>query len=117
MGAHRLGQGNRRADDHGPVGAIQGLDPDHVAHVGTASKSFAPGLRLGWLSAPQELTAVLTDRKSAADSGSPAIDQLALAGLLETGGYERQVVRIRHVHRRRRDLLMRALAAWSPACR
>jgi DNA-binding transcriptional MocR family regulator len=53
-----------------------------VAHVGTAAKTFAPGLRLGWISAPAELVDDLQARKSAADSGSPAIDQLALASLL-----------------------------------
>lgn len=100
--------------DRIPVGAIQGLDPEHVAHAGTASKTFAPGLRLGWVSAPHDLAAELASRKSAADSGSPAIDQLALASLLDTGGYEKQVVRIRHVYRRRRDLLMRALGEWFP---
>jgi GntR family transcriptional regulator/MocR family aminotransferase len=52
--------------------------------------------------------------KSAADSGSPAVDQLALAGLLSAGDYERHVVRARHLYRRRRDLLQRALAARLP---
>jgi GntR family transcriptional regulator/MocR family aminotransferase len=100
--------------DRTPVGAVQGLDPERVAHVGTASKTMAPGVRLGWISAPAELVSDLLARKSAADSGSPAIDQLALASLLEAGEYERHIVRARHDYRRRRDLLVRALTARLP---
>ena len=100
--------------DHTPVGAVQGLDPERVAHVGTASKTMAPGVRLGWISAPAELVTDLLARKSAADSGSPAIDQLALADLLVTGEYERHIVRARHAYRRRRDLLVHALTANLP---
>jgi GntR family transcriptional regulator / MocR family aminotransferase len=100
--------------DRTPAGAVQGLDPERVAHVGTASKAMAPGVRLGWISAPAELVSDLLARKSAADSGSPAIDQLALAGLLSSGEYERHVVRARHAYRRRRDLLVRALTANLP---
>ena len=100
--------------DRTPIGAIQGLDPSRVAHVGTTSKTFAPALRLGWISAPAGLTGDLQARKSAADSGSPAIDQLALTSLLTTGEYERHIVRARHAYRRRRDLLLHALTARFP---
>jgi GntR family transcriptional regulator/MocR family aminotransferase len=100
--------------DRTPVGAVQGLDPERVAHVGTASKAMAPGVRLGWISAPAELVSDLLARKSAADSGSPAIDQLALADLLSSGEYERHIARARHAYRRRRDLLVRALTANLP---
>jgi GntR family transcriptional regulator / MocR family aminotransferase len=100
--------------DRTPIGAVQGLDPRRVAHVGTTSKTFAPGLRLGWISAPADLADDLQARKSAADSGSPAIDQLALADLLTSGEYERHIVRARHAYRRRRDLLLHALTARFP---
>ena len=103
--------------DRTPVGAVQGLDPRRVAHVGTTSKTFAPGLRLGWISAPAELADDLRARKSAADSGSPAIDQLALADMLTSGEYERHVVHARNAYRRRRDLLLRALTARFPGLR
>ena len=71
-------------------------------------------MRLGWISAPADLAGDLQARKSATDSGSPAIDQLALASLLSSGEYERHVVRARHVYRRRRDLLLDALIARFP---
>ena len=69
--------------DRLPIGALQGLDPSHVAHAGTASKTLAPGLRIGWLSLPGELVGPITAMKNLADSGSPSIDQFALATLIE----------------------------------
>jgi len=56
-------------------------------------------------------------RRVLSDSGSPAIDQLALADLLSTGEYERHVVRARHEYRRRRDRLVRTLARKLPRLR
>jgi GntR family transcriptional regulator/MocR family aminotransferase len=53
-------------------------------------------------------------RKSSADSGSPAIDQLALAHLLASGEYERHIAAARRAYRRRRDLLVRTLATRGP---
>jgi GntR family transcriptional regulator/MocR family aminotransferase len=101
--------------DRTPIGAIQGLDPGRVAHVGTVSKTLAPGVRLGWITAPAYLIDELVARKSAADSGSPAIDQLALADLISSGEYERHIATARRAYRRRRDLLVRELAACLPA--
>jgi GntR family transcriptional regulator / MocR family aminotransferase len=101
--------------DRTPIGALQGLDPSRVAHVGTVSKTLAPGVRLGWITAPASLVEGLVARKSSADSGSPAIDQLALADLLSSGEYERHIAAARRVYRRRRDLLVRELAAKLPA--
>jgi GntR family transcriptional regulator/MocR family aminotransferase len=103
--------------DRTPVGAVQGLDPERVAHIGTASKTFAPGVRLGWMSLPADLVERVRMRWVLSDSGSPAIDQLALADLLSTGEYERHVVRARHEYRRRRDRLVRTLARKLPRLR
>jgi GntR family transcriptional regulator / MocR family aminotransferase len=100
--------------DRNPVGAVQGLDPGRVAHVGTASKTLAPGVRLGWMSPPSDLVEEVRMRKVLADSGSPAVDQLALAELLSTGEYERHVRRARHEYRHRRDRLVRALSTTLP---
>lgn len=103
--------------DRAGVGALQGLDPGRVAHVGTTAKTLAPGIRLGWISAPDWLADRLPDAKSAADSGSPAIGQLALASLITSGEYERHIVRARHAYRRRRDLLLSALDDLLPGLR
>lgn len=100
--------------DRKPIGAVQGLDPGRVAHVGTASKTLAPGVRLGWISLPADLVDEVRIRKILTDSGSPTMDQLALADLLSTGEYERHVVRARHEYRHRRDRLVRALSMKLP---
>ncbi|WP_460525021.1 MocR-like pyridoxine biosynthesis transcription factor PdxR [Flindersiella endophytica] len=100
--------------DRTPVGAVQGLDPARVVHVGTAAKTLAPGLRLAWASLPAELVEEVRERKAYADSGSPAIDQLALAELIGSGAYERHVARARQAYRRRRDRLIEGLAGRLP---
>ena len=103
--------------DRSPVGALQGLDPGRVIHVGTASKTLAPGVRLGWMSLPGDLVDEVRAGKAAADSGSPAIDQLALADLISSGEYDRHVGRARHLYRRRRDRLVTALSVRLPRLR
>ena len=100
--------------DRNAVGALQGLDPDRVVHIGTASKTLAPGVRLGWMSVPGGLVDEVRSAKAAVDSGSPVIDQLAMAELLVSGEYDRHVARARHVYRRRRDRLVLALGRWFP---
>ncbi|MCZ9342666.1 PLP-dependent aminotransferase family protein, partial [Streptomyces sp. TRM76130] len=49
--------------DRQPVGALQGLDPDRVVHLGTASKALAPGLRLAWAVLPPPLLDEALDAK------------------------------------------------------
>ena len=61
--------------DRNGIGAIQGLDPSRVIHIGTASKTLAPGVRLGWMSVPDELVDEIRTLKNATDSGSPVFSQ------------------------------------------
>jgi GntR family transcriptional regulator/MocR family aminotransferase len=92
--------------DRQPVGALQALAPDHVIYAGTASKSLAPSLRLGWLAVPPRLLDAVTAELAAGPSG---LDQLILAEFITSGGYDRQVRRARLAYRRRRDRLTAAL--------
>ena len=71
--------------DRAPVGALQGLAPDHVVYAGSASKTLAPGLRLGWFVMPAHLTEAMAAAKIAADRGSPALEQLAFADFVTRG--------------------------------
>ncbi len=103
--------------DRQPVGAIQSLDPERVVYAGTASKSLAPGLRLGWLALPARLVEPMARQKARADGQSGVIEQLALAELIRSGDYDRQVRRARLHYRRRRDRLTAVLAEHAPAVR
>ncbi|MFW6691056.1 PLP-dependent aminotransferase family protein [Streptomyces sp. MAR4 CNX-425] len=100
--------------DRAPVGAIQGLAPDHVVYCGTASKTLVPGLRLGWLLVPPHLVADVAQAKLLADRGSGVIDQLTFADFLGRGEFDRHLRRMRPVYRRRRDALLTALDTHLP---
>jgi GntR family transcriptional regulator / MocR family aminotransferase len=94
--------------DRQPVGALQALAPDHVIYAGTASKSLAPVLRLGWLVVPPRLLDAVVAQLTAVPSG---LDQLTLAEFIESGAYDRQIRRARLAYRRRRDRLAASLRA------
>lgn len=99
--------------DRQPVGALQGLDPDHVVYLGTASKSLAPGLRLGWMVVPPKLLTELTEAKGYSDTVG-VLDQLTLAEFIASGAYDRHVRAARQRYRRRRDQLAAAVADRAP---
>jgi len=100
--------------DRAPLGALQGLAPDRVVYLGTASKTLAPGLRLGWLVVPAWLIDRVVEAKLLADLGSPTIEQLALAWLLQTAAYDRHLRKARRRNRDRRDALIAAVARNLP---
>ncbi len=82
-----------------------------VVLVGSLSKVFSPGLRLGYVLAPAPLVAELRSARDALDRhGDPALER-AMAELLEDGEIERHLNRMHPVYRHRRDALARALAA------
>jgi GntR family transcriptional regulator/MocR family aminotransferase len=100
--------------DRQAVGALQGLDPDHVVYGGTTSKSLAPGLRLGWLALPERLVAPMVAAKSTADQRVATLNQLAFTELLRDGSFDRHLRSRRTAYRSRRDHLVQALAATTP---
>ncbi|MGW8453656.1 MocR-like pyridoxine biosynthesis transcription factor PdxR [Streptomyces niveus] len=103
--------------DRQPVGALQGLDPERVVYLGTASKSLAPGLRLAWMVLPKALVGEVVEAKGDVATVPSALDQLTLAEFIASGAYDRHVRSMRLRYRRRRDQLVEALAERAPECR
>jgi GntR family transcriptional regulator/MocR family aminotransferase len=103
--------------DRTPIGALQGLAPDQVAYIGTASKTLAPGIRLGWLALPPALVADFAAAKLRSDRGSSTLDQLAFADFLESGEFDRHLRRMRAIYRERHDALVEALTDRLPGLR
>jgi GntR family transcriptional regulator/MocR family aminotransferase len=103
--------------DRAPIGAIQGLAPDQVAYAGTASKTLAPGFRLGWFVLPPDLVGAFAEAKILADRGSPVIDQLTFADFLRRGEFDRHLRRMRPIYRSRRDAVVAELLTRLPRLR
>ena len=100
--------------DRQPIGAVQGLAPDRVVLIGSASKTHAPGARVGWMAVPGELVGDLAARRVAADRGGPVLDQLALAALLQSGRHDRHVRTMRGVYSARRAVVLETLDRVAP---
>ncbi|MCK0176268.1 PLP-dependent aminotransferase family protein [Mycolicibacterium sp. F2034L] len=98
--------------DRQPVGALQSLAPERVVYVGSASKSLAPALRLGWLALPDELVDPVLAAAGGEQFYVDAIAQLTMAEFIRGGQYDRHIRRMRIRYRRRRDLLVDALARF-----
>jgi GntR family transcriptional regulator/MocR family aminotransferase len=108
--------GEFRYDRH-PLGALQARAPEHVIYAGTASKTLAPGLRLGWLVVPRRLIDAITETKLLADRQPASLAQLTLTEFLTSGGYDRHIRRSRVAYRRRRDRLIASLRRRAPHVR
>ncbi|WP_329360019.1 MocR-like pyridoxine biosynthesis transcription factor PdxR [Streptomyces sp. NBC_01483] len=102
--------------DRQSVGALQGLDPDCVVYLGTASKTLAPGLRLAWMALPPTLAEEAVAAKGQIDS-CEVFSQLTMADFITSGAYDRHVRAARRRYRNRRDALVTALAQHAPKVR
>jgi GntR family transcriptional regulator/MocR family aminotransferase len=103
--------------DREPVGALQGLAPERVVYLGSASKVLAPALRIGWMVLPSALEPALAEAKGWDDAGSPLLGQLTLAEMIERGELDRHLRRVRASYRRRRDILLAGLERLFPGVR
>ncbi|MER5428579.1 PLP-dependent aminotransferase family protein [Streptomyces sp. NPDC002588] len=103
--------------DRPPVPALRSLASEGVCYAGSVSKLLAPALRVGWLLVPPDRLDALVAAKRYADLGNGILTQLVLARLMDSGELERHLRHVRLRHRRRRDVMLRAVEAHLPGAR
>ncbi|WP_460073730.1 aminotransferase-like domain-containing protein [Streptomyces sp. YKOK-I1] len=103
--------------DRPPVPALRSLLPEGVCYAGSVSKLLAPALRVGWLLVPPDRLDAVVTAKRYADLGNGILTQLVLARLMDSGDLERHLRHVRRRHRRRRDVMLRAVEEHLPGAR
>ena len=93
---------------------LVGLAPDYVVYLSTFSKTIAPSLRVGWLSAPRTILERLLLRKQAHDMATSLYVQAAIRDYLQSG-YDAHVAQLREELFARRAIADEAIAAYWPA--
>lgn len=99
--------------EHDPLPALRSLD-DQVIYLGSFSKTFAPGFRVGWVLAPPAVRERLVIAQEAAVLSPPVFSQFAIATYLDHHDWRGQIVAFRDMYRERRDSMLRGLADHMP---
>jgi len=97
-----------------PLPTLRSLDDEFVIYASTFSKILSPGVRLGWAVAPAPVLAKMTIGKQASDLCSSSISQYFVAAYFESGPWEEYVGSLIEIYRRRRDVMLDALAEHFP---
>lgn len=95
--------------------SLWSLAPDVVVQLGTTSKTFFPGLRLGWAAGPAEIVAQLTIAKQNTDQCAGSLGQKLWERYARTGAMDEQLVHSRALYRRRCERLLAAFERTLPA--
>ena len=86
----------------------------HVIYLSTFSKKLLPGLRVGWIAAPDSVTERLLRLKQIRDCGTSPLLQAALHAFLREGGLERHLAGVLPANRDKRDCMLQALERHFP---
>lgn len=100
--------------DSAPMPALQTLDPEGVIYLGSFSKTFAPGYRVGWALAPHAVRERLVLASESAILCPSMMSQLSIATYLATADWRGQIKAFQEVYRERRDATLAALAEYLP---
>ena len=100
--------------DEAPPPPLTARNPDACIYLGSFSKVLAPGLRLGFIVAPQAVYPKLLQAKQAADLHSPGFNQRLIAEVMKNGFLERHIPTIRALYKSQRDAMLEALAREMP---
>jgi 2-aminoadipate transaminase len=93
---------------------LPSLDSDFVIYAGTFSKILSPGVRLGWAVAPPPIAAKMQIGKAASDLCSSSISQYFVGAYFDSGPWQDYVHSLVEIYRRRRDVMLDALAEHFP---
>ena len=94
--------------------SLWSLGPDVVVQIGTFSKIFAPGVRLGWAVGPATIVAAMTAAKQNSDQCSGALGQMLMARFVDEGHLDRNLVGARRLYESRAATMLRALDEHMP---
>lgn len=97
-----------------PVPTIRELAPERTLHLGSFSKIFAPGFRLGWIIGPEPLLEQIYICKQCLDLCPPVFDQYMAAEFMGSGALDRNLRKTIVEYRRRRDLMVSLLEKYMP---
>ena len=101
-------------DDDASPPTLWSLAPDVVVQAGTTSKTFFPGLRLGWAVAPAEISQRLVSAKQNTDQCAGALGQRLFEEYVRRGWIEEQLAESRTLYRRKCEATLAALARHMP---
>ena len=96
------------------IPTIYSLAPERTLHLGSFSKIFAPGFRLGWIIAAPELLEQIFICKQALDLCPPVFDQYLAAEFLGSGALDSNLVRTIELYRDKRDYMLSLLEKYMP---
>ncbi len=97
-----------------PLPTLRSLDDEFVIYAGTFSKILSPGVRLGWTVAPAPVLSKMAVGKGSSDLCSSSISQYFVGAYFESGPWENYVRSLIDIYRRRRDVMLDALAEHFP---
>lgn len=97
-----------------PPVSLRAFAPERTLRLGTFSKVLAPGLRLGYVCAPKDVIAVLSQFKQACDVHTSTLTQLIAAEVLDDGLLDRHLPAVRQIYKRQAEAMLEALAEFMP---
>jgi len=95
--------------------SLWSLAPDVVVQAGTTSKTFFPGVRLGWAAGPADVCARLVAAKQNTDQCAGALGQRLFEEYVRRGWIDEQLAQSRALYRRKCERMLAALERWMPA--
>lgn len=98
-----------------PIPAIRSLDSERIIYLGSFSKTFAPGFRVGWALAPHAVREKLVLAQESATLCPPVFSQFAISSYLDSWDWRGQITSFKDMYRARRDAMLEGLSEHMPA--